>query len=117
MSSPSVFTRIMQGDISSDILHEDDQCIVINDLHPQAPVHMLVIPRKPLVSLADAEDNDQSLLGHLMLVASRMAKKRGIADGFRLVANNGKGAGQTVFHLHFHVLGGRHYAETSISQR
>lgn len=116
MSTPSVFTRIMQGEIPADILHEDEHCIVINDIHPQAPVHMLVIPRKPLLSLAAAEESDQALLGHLMLVASRMARQRGIESGFRLVANNGKGAGQTVFHLHFHVLGGRHYAESTLSR-
>jgi histidine triad (HIT) family protein len=116
MPAVSVFTRIMQGEIPADIVFEDDHCIVINDIHPQAPVHMLVIPRKPLVSLADAEQTDRELLGHLLLVASNMAQQRGIANGFRLVANNGKGAGQTVFHLHFHVLGGKYRAESTLSQ-
>lgn len=110
----SVFSQIMEGDIPADMLYEDEHCIVINDIHPQAPVHMLVIPRKPLVSLAEAEQEDQALLGHLMIVASKMAKQRDIADGFRLIANNGKAAGQTVFHLHFHVMGGRTYSESGL---
>lgn len=116
MSAVSIFTRIMQGEIPADIVFEDDHCIVINDIHPQAPVHMLVIPRKPLVSLVDAEETDQALLGHLLLVAANIAKQCGIDNGFRLVANNGKGAGQTVFHLHFHVLGGKYRAESTLSQ-
>ena len=110
----SVFTKIINGEIPGDILFEDEQCIVINDIHPQAPVHMLVIPKKPLVSLADAAAEDQSLLGHLMLVAAQMAKQRGIGEGFRLVANNGRGAGQTVFHLHFHVLGRKTMTEQGL---
>jgi histidine triad (HIT) family protein len=112
----SIFTRIMQGEIPADIVYEDDQCMVINDIHPQAPVHMLVIPRKALVSLADVQAEDQALLGHLLLVASQVATLRGIDKGFRLIANNGKGAGQSVFHLHFHVLGGKNYSESSISR-
>lgn len=106
----------MQGEIPADILYEDDHCIVINDIHPQSPVHMLVIPRKPMASLAEAENADQSLLGHLMVVASKMARQRGIENGFRVVANNGKGAGQTIFHLHFHVLGGKAWAESTLTQ-
>ena len=116
MASVSIFTRIINGEIAGDILFEDEHCIVLNDLHPQAPVHMLVIPRKALVSLADAEIDDAPLLGHLLLVASKMAKKAGIENGFRLVANNGAAAGQSVFHLHFHVLGGRQYAEAGLNQ-
>lgn len=111
----SIFTRIMQGDIASDIVYQDDQCIVINDIHPQAPVHMLVIPRKPLLSLVAAEPSDAALLGHLMLVARQVAIDAGIGEGFRLIANNGASAGQTVFHLHFHVLGGQHYAEAGMA--
>ena len=114
MAEGSIFSKIMAGDIAADIVYEDEQCIVINDIHPQAPVHMLVIPRKPLVSLLDAEDTDEALLGHLMIVASRMAKQAGLDNGFRLIANNGKAAGQTVFHLHFHVLGGRAYSEAGL---
>lgn len=117
MSVASIFTRIMVGEIPADLLYEDDHCIVINDIHPQSPVHMLVIPRKPLVSLAEAEASDENLLGHLLLVASKMARQRGIENGFRVVANNGKGAGQTVFHLHFHVLGGKTWTESTLSNQ
>ncbi len=112
--TPSVFTRIMRGDLPADIVHEDDQCIVIKDIHPQAPVHLLVIPRKALESLAYAEAEDGALLGHLMLVAQRVAEDAGIGHGFRLIANNGVAAGQTVMHLHFHVLGGRRYGEANL---
>ncbi len=115
-SQPSIFSRMMSGEVAVDAVYEDEHCIVINDIHPQAPVHMLVVPRKPLKSLLDAEENDEQLLGHLMLVASKMAKQAGLEKGFRLIANNGKAAGQTVFHLHFHVLGGRAYSEASLSK-
>lgn len=111
MADVSVFSRMMQGEIPADIVFEDDLCIVVNDIHPQAPVHMLVIPRKPLVSLMDAEGQDEALLGHLMLVAAKVAKEAGLGTGFRLIVNNGKAAGQTVFHLHLHVMGGQRYAE------
>lgn len=112
----SIFSKIIKGELSAEIVHDDEHCIVIHDIHPQAPVHLLVIPKKPLASLADAEQHDQALLGHLMLVASKMARRHGIENGFRLVANNGKGAGQTVFHLHFHVLGGRQYQESHLTR-
>lgn len=114
--SSSVFSQIIAGKIPADMLWQDDLCIVIRDIQPQAPVHLLVIPKKPLRSLADAQKEDQALLGHLMLVAADMAKQQGIGDGFRLVANNGKAAGQTVFHLHFHVLGGKRYREADTHQ-
>lgn len=113
MSEASVFTRIIDREIPSDIVHEDEHCIVINDLHPQAPVHMLVIPKKPIVSLMDATEEDAALLGHLNVVAANMAKARGL-DGFRLIVNNGKAVGQTVFHLHYHVLGGKAYQEAGL---
>ena len=105
MTSVSIFSKIIAGDVPAKLLFQDEHCIVINDLHPQASVHMLVIPKKPLVSLNEAEIEDKELLGHLLLVAAKMAKNAGLENGFRLVANNGKAAGQTVFHLHFHVLG------------
>ena len=107
MTEPTLFTRIIEREIPADIVYEDDLCIVINDISPQAPVHMLVIPRKPIVKLADAAEEDKSLLGHLMWVAGEVARQAGVADGFRLVVNNGEGAGQTVFHLHLHVLANR----------
>lgn len=110
----SVFSKIMAGEIAADIAHEDEHCIVIHDIHPQAPVHLLVIPRKPLRSMADAEQQDQPLLGHLLLIAAEMARKFGIDNGYRLVANNGKAAGQTIFHLHFHIMGGRQQKEADL---
>lgn len=111
----TVFARILAGDIPADKLYEDDLCIVIRDIQPRAPVHLLVIPRKPIARLSDAGDEDQALLGHLLLVARRMAQEHGVAEGFRTVINNGEGAGQTVFHLHVHVLGGRLFTEQQLA--
>ncbi len=107
----SVFTRIMEGEIPSIMIYEDEQCVVIRDAHPQAPTHVLVIPRKPIEKLSDAQPEDEPLLGHLLLVAGKVARQLGIGEAFRLVINNGRGAGQTVFHLHMHVMGGRAFAE------
>jgi histidine triad (HIT) family protein len=104
MTTETLFTRIINRDIPADILYEDDQCIVINDIAPQAPVHMLVIPRQPLTRLADASQADRDLLGHLMWVAGEVARQFGVDDAFRLVVNNGADAGQTIFHLHLHIL-------------
>jgi histidine triad (HIT) family protein len=104
MAETTLFTRIINREIPAEIIYEDDLCIVINDISPQAPVHMLVIPRKPIAKLADAGEDDKSLLGHLMWVAGEVARQAGVAESFRLVVNNGLGAGQTVFHLHLHVL-------------
>lgn len=107
----SIFSRIIAGEIPSTRIYEDEQCIVIRDIHPQAPTHVLVIPRKPIEKLSDAQPEDEALLGHLLLVAARVARQLGVGDAFRLVINNGRGAGQTVFHLHMHILGGRAFAE------
>ena len=104
MSDNSLFTQIINRELPADILYEDDQCIVINDISPQAPVHMLVIPRLPLPKLADAKHSDRALLGHLMWVAGEVARMVGVDDAFRLVVNNGEAAGQGVFHRHLHVL-------------
>ena len=109
--SDSIFTQIINGDIPSEFIYEDEHCVVINDINPQAPVHALVIPRKAITMLVDASDEDQALLGHLMLVASRVAKDLGVAEGFRVVVNNGESVGMTIYHLHLHVMGGRTYAE------
>jgi histidine triad (HIT) family protein len=100
----TLFTRIIEREIPSDMLYEDDVCVVINDIVPQAPVHMLVIPKKPLPRLVDATVEDQAILGHLLLIAGEMARKFSVDEAFRLVVNNGADAGQTVFHLHLHVL-------------
>jgi histidine triad (HIT) family protein len=107
----TIFSKIVDGEIPSDRLYEDDQCIVIKDVNPQTPVHVLVIPRKPIPRLSDADLDDQALLGHLLLVAAKVADELGIGDAFRLLINNGSDAGQTVFHLHLHILGGTSFTE------
>ena len=113
-TTPTLFTRIINREIPAYIVYEDDHCIVINDIAPQAPVHMLVIPVKPIPRLVDASVEDKAILGHLMWVASEMARQVGVDEAFRLVVNNGEGAGQTVFHLHLHVLGNKKFAESEL---
>lgn len=103
----TLFDRIISREIPADIVHEDELCLAFRDINPQAPVHVLLIPKKPIVDLADATGDDQALLGHLMLTAARVAGQLGIGDAFRLNVNNGAAAGQSVFHLHLHILGGR----------
>ena len=109
--SDTIFGKIVSGEIPSDFLYEDEHCIAINDLNPQAPVHVLVIPKKEIPRLVDASAEDQALLGHLMLAAGKVAEQLGVADAFRVIINNGAGAGQTVFHLHLHIIAGRNFAE------
>lgn len=104
--SDTIFGQIVRGEIPADIVYEDDRAVVFKDVNPQAPVHLLVIPRKAMAKLSDAEDGDEALLGHLMRVATKVAKDAALED-FRVVVNNGAGSGQTVFHLHLHVIGGR----------
>ena len=111
----TIFAKIIAGDIPAELLHEDEHCVVIRDIQPQAPVHLLVIPRKPIAQLSEAESADQALLGHLLLVARQMAHAHGIGDAFRTVINSGAGVGQTVFHLHVHVLGGYRATENSLN--
>lgn len=113
-SEPTLFTRIINREIPADIVYEDDQCIVIKDISPKAPVHLLVIPVKPIPRLADAGEEDKAILGHLMWVAGEVARQAGVGDAFRLIANNGAGVGQTVFHLHLHILGNKQFAENEI---
>ena len=105
--SETIFSQIINREIDADIVFEDDRCLAFRDINPQAPMHVLVIPKKPIDKLANAEEDDAPLLGHLMLVAKRVARDEGYGDAFRLVVNNGEGAQQTVFHLHVHVLAGR----------
>ena len=105
----TLFTRIIQREIPADIVFEDDLCLAFRDINPQAPVHILVIPKTPLPRLTDAGPEDQAMLGHLLLAANQIAMEQGIADAFRLVVNNGAAAGQSVFHLHVHILGGRSF--------
>lgn len=103
----SIFEKIINKELPADIVYEDDQCLAFKDINPQAPIHILVIPKKPIEKLIDSELEDQQLLGHLLLVCNKVAEEAGIGEAFRLVMNNGAGAGQSVFHIHFHVLGGR----------
>ena len=103
-----LFCKILDGKIPGEFVHQDDHCVVIRDINPQAPSHVLVIPREHLESLDDASQKDESLLGHLLRVGARVANDLGHGeDGYRSVINTGAGAGQSVFHLHVHVLAGR----------
>jgi histidine triad (HIT) family protein len=103
----TVYARILRGELPATVLHTDDRCVAIADIDPQAPLHALVIPRKAIPSLADAAPEDRDLLGHLLLVARRVAEQAGHGKAFRVVANSGADAGQSIPHLHLHVLAGR----------
>ena len=105
--SSTLFERIINKEIPAEILYEDDVAFVIKDINPQAPTHLLIIPKKVIPKLSDSTIEDQEILGHLMLVAGKVAKKLGLDETFRLVVNNGAKAGQSVFHLHIHLLSGR----------
>ena len=107
MTEKTLFERIIDGEIPGDIVHEDEHCVAFKDINPGAPVHILLVPRKPMPRLQDSEPEDQEMLGHLMLTAPKIAAAQGIGDAFRLVVNNGADAGQSVFHLHLHIIGGR----------
>ena len=111
----TIFGKITRGEIPTEFLYEDNHCVAIRDINPQAPTHVLIIPRKPIPRLVDSEAEDQELLGHLLLVAGRLADKLGVGEAFRLVINNGEGGGQTVFHLHLHILAGREMTEGQLS--
>ncbi len=102
----TIFQKIIDREIPADIVFEDEHALAFRDVNPQAPVHVLVIPKKPIAKIADIEDADKELVGHLFQVAGQVAAQENLED-FRLVVNNGVGAGQTVFHLHIHVMGGR----------
>lgn len=103
----TIFQRIIDKEIPAQIVHEDDLCLAFLDVAPQAPTHVLVIPKKPLANLAAASEDDQALLGHLLLTAKKIAEQLGLTNGFRTVINCGRDGGQSVDHLHIHVLGGR----------
>jgi histidine triad (HIT) family protein len=104
----SIFSKIIAGEIPAQIIHDDEHCVAFHDIAAKAPVHVLVIPKKEIPRLAMAQAEDQALLGHLLLVAAQMAEKLGLHDsGFRIVINNGPDGGETVPHLHVHLLGGR----------
>lgn len=105
----TIFEKIAAREIPSDIVHEDDLCLAFRDVSPMAPVHILVVPKKPVPRLAASTAEDAPLLGHLLATATSIAKSEGIADsGFRIVINNGPDGGESVPHLHIHLLGGRH---------
>jgi histidine triad (HIT) family protein len=105
----TLFEKIIAREIPADIVFEDDQCLAFRDISPQAPIHILIIPKKPIARIGAAQADDQSLLGHLLLTAAEIARRENIAPtGYRLVINNGPHGGETVPHLHIHLLGGRH---------
>lgn len=106
---PTIFTQVISREIPAAIVYEDDLCLAFRDINPQAPTHLLLIPKKEISRLSDATAEDAALLGHLMLAAGKIARELGVGDAFRLVINNGADAGQSVFHLHMHVLAGRHF--------
>lgn len=108
MSEPTLFERIAQGDIPADIVYQDDRVTAFHDIAPQAPVHILVVPNRAIATVHDAQPGDEDLLGHVLLTAGAIARDLGLdTSGYRLVVNNGRDAGQEVFHLHVHILGGR----------
>ena len=104
---PTLFEKILAGEIPAKIAHEDDLAFAIHDINPQAPVHLLVIPKKPLLRVGETSEDDQSLLGHLLLVAAKLARDENLSEGYRIVINNGPDGGESVPNLHVHVLGGR----------
>jgi histidine triad (HIT) family protein len=104
---PTVFERIISREIPAKIEHEDDRCVVIHDIQPQAPVHCLIIPKRVIARIGIAEEGDAELIGHLLLTAAAVARKLKLDAGFRIVVNNGPHGGETVPHLHVHLLGGR----------
>jgi histidine triad (HIT) family protein len=106
-TTDTIFSKIIRREIPVNIVYEDDLALAFKDINPQAPVHILVIPKKPIVKLADAEPDDQAILGHLLLTAQKVAAEAGLNNGYRVVINNGADGGQTVYHLHLHILGGR----------
>ena len=110
MSENCLFCKIIDGEIPSEKIHEDDLCIAFNDISPQAPSHILIIPREHIPSLNETEKNHKEILGHLLLTAAKIARKKNFAeDGYRVVINTNDDGGQTVFHLHVHLLGGRQF--------
>jgi histidine triad (HIT) family protein len=104
-----LFCRIIRGEIPAKKVYDDDHVFAFEDISPQAPTHILLCPRRHFVSLDDAKAEDQAVIGKLHLVAAQLARERNILEGYRTVINNGSGAGQSVFHLHLHLLGGRQF--------
>jgi histidine triad (HIT) family protein len=108
MAEPTIFSRIIAGEIPANIIYRDDQCVAFRDIQPQGPTHILVVPNEPIPSIAEVTPDHEQLVGHLFVVAAKLARDEGIdASGYRLIINHGADAGQTVSHLHVHVIGGR----------
>lgn len=107
MMTDNIFLKILEKTIPAKIAYEDDRCLAFHDINPQAPVHVLIIPRKVIRTHADVTEEDRDLLGHIHLVAAKLAVQLGLSNGYRLVLNCQEAAGQTVPHLHLHLLGGR----------
>ena len=108
MAEKTIFERIADGEIPADIVYQDEHCVCFRDINPQAPVHLLLVPRKPIPRLAAATPDDHAVLGHLLVKVGAIAEREGIAEsGFRVIVNNGLDAGEEVPHLHLHLLGGR----------
>ena len=108
--SETLFTKIINREIPADIVYEDELCLAFKDINPQAPLHILMIPKKNIVKISAATEQEQDLLGHILLKAGEIANAQGYGEAFRLVINNGENAGQTVFHLHIHILAGRSFS-------
>ena len=106
----TLFGKIISREIPADIVYEDERCLAFRDINPQASTHVLLIPKKEIPRLSDATAEDEALLGHMMVTAGKIARELGIDEAFRLVVNNGANAGQSVFHLHLHILAGRKFA-------
>ena len=109
----TIFSKVISREIPADIVYEDERCIAFKDIHPQAPTHILVVPKKEIPRLVDATAEDEALLGHLLLAVNTIARQLGVEDAFRVAISNGADAGQTVFHLHLHILAGRRFSEQS----
>ena len=103
----SIFTKIKNKEIPGNVIYEDDKCFALEDINPQAPIHILIVPHKEIAKISDSTSEDIELLGHLLLVSKTIAQKYELENNYRLVINNGAGAGQSVFHIHVHLMGGR----------
>lgn len=102
----TLFSKIIDGELAADFVYQDEHLVVIKDIYPKAPVHVLMVPRKPIINLDDLAEEDQTLIGYMMMKIPEIAAKLGLSDGYRTIINTGKGGGQEVFHLHIHILGG-----------
>ena len=109
---PTIFSKIVKGEIPSEKVFESESVLAFKDINPQAPVHILIIPKKEIPNIQSLKPQDYPLLGEIAEVAQHLAKEFGIEEGYRLLTNNGRGAGQAVFHLHFHLIGGRQLSDT-----